>query len=118
MVRRLVSDHDNTAEKMRKAFSFKDAQTIHQAAGAFLHCLAVLEKMAPASSFPEAKGSLMNQFMQGFMDADLLHMLTETVPPSDIKSVSSFRPANIKIDMFVFSKTDICRKSICFALMT
>lgn len=100
VVRRLVSDHDNTAEKMRKAFSFKDAQMIHQAAGAFLHCLAVMEKMAPAGSFHEAKGNLMNQFTQGFMDADLLHMLSETVPPSDIKCVSSFRPANFKTDMF------------------
>lgn len=91
VVNRLIRDHDNTAPQLRKAFSFKDALAVHQAGGAFLHFLSVLQKMAPAALYTQAEVSLRDQFSQGFMDADLLHVITTGVPPGDIKSVGSFR---------------------------
>ena len=35
--------------------------------------------------------SLRDQFAQGFMDGDLLHVITTSVPPADIKAIGSFR---------------------------
>ena len=97
VVQRLIADHDGTAEQLRKAFGFKDAMLIHQAGGCFLHFLSVLQRMSPANSFNDARDRLMDQFMKGFMDADLLHVLSSSVPPGDIKSVGSFRTANCRI---------------------
>ena len=97
MVHRLIADHDSTAEQMRKPFTFKDAMSLHQAGGCFLHFLAILKKMSPASSFDDARAKLEDQFMKGFMDADLLHVLSSSVPPADIKSIGSFRTAKPKI---------------------
>ena len=91
MLERLIGDHDNTAPQMRKPFSLKDAMAIHQAGGCFLHFLAILQKMAPATMFKEAEKSLRDQFAQGFMDGDLLHVITTSVPPADIKAIGSFR---------------------------
>ena len=91
MADRLIQDHDNTAEQLRKAFNFKEATVIHQAAGCFLHFLSVLQTLAPAAEFEKMRTELLNQFMQGFMDADLCHALSAQVPPGDIKSIASFR---------------------------
>ena len=102
MVDRLIRDHDNCAEQMRKAFSFKDALEVHQAAGCFLHFISELKKIAPPERFQQARDGLMEQFMQGFMDADLCHVLSSQVPPGDIKSVSAFRQDRSK---HIFSST-------------
>ena len=91
MLQRLIGDHDNTAPQMRKPFSLKDATAVHQAGGCFLHFLSVLQRMAPTTLFREAEKSLRDQFSQGFMDGDLLHVITSSVPPGDIKAVGSFR---------------------------
>ncbi|CAK9096397.1 FO synthase subunit 1, partial [Durusdinium trenchii] len=106
VVNRLIRDHDNTAPQLRKAFSFKDALAVHQAGGAFLHFLSVLQKMAPAALYTQAEVSLRDQFSQGFMDADLLHVITTGVPPGDIKSVGSFRPFVAKIETAVQDAED------------
>lgn len=91
MAERLIRDHDNTAEQLRKAFTFKDALAVHQAAGCLLHFLGLLESMVPSGEFGKMRAELLNQFMQGFMDADLCHVLSAQVPPGDIKSVAAFR---------------------------
>ena len=89
----MISDHDGTAEKMRKAFNFKDALAIHQAGGCFLHFLTVLQQLSPARDFNDMATALRNQFMQGFMDADLVHVVLNSVPPGDAKAVGAFRTA-------------------------
>ena len=91
VVDRLIADHDGKAEGLRKGINFRDALTLHQSAGCFLHFLKVLEKQAPSKIFQESKDHLINQFLSGFMDGDLTHVVASTVPPGDIKSVTSFR---------------------------
>ena len=88
---RLLADHDGKAVGLQKGISFRDAVVIHQSAGCFLHFLKVMEKQAPSKIFQEAKDHLTNQFLSGFMDGDLTHVVASTVPPGDIKSVASFR---------------------------
>ena len=89
---RLIRDYDNTAPPMRQAVTYKLAVAKHQACGAFLHFLAILQKMSPPSLFEEAKASLEAQFTMGFLDPDLCHILDTQVPPGDIKALGAFRP--------------------------
>ena len=88
---RLVGDWDNSAPSLRKAWNFKDAIVLHQCTGAFLHFQHLLERGFPAKLWPQAKATLTTQFLQGFMDPDLLHAMSTTVPPGDAKSIGSMR---------------------------
>ena len=91
MVSRLIGDFDRLAPGLRRAVNFRDAQAVHSAAGCFLHFLRILQHMAPAAFYEECRESLHSQFMQGFLDPDLCHILTVQVPPGDIKGLSAFR---------------------------
>ena len=91
MVSRVIGDFDRMAPGLRKAINFKDAQAVHSAAGCFLHFLRILKQMAPAAFYDECRESLHSQFMQGFLDPDLCHVLTVQVPPGDMKGLSAFR---------------------------
>ena len=91
MVTRMIADHDLTSLALRRPLNFRDACNLHQAAGCFIHFLSILEKMMPAQLFPESKQALESQFMQAFMDGDLLHVISDQVPPGDVESVQAFR---------------------------
>ena len=91
-LQRLCDDHDACVPSMRKAVSYQQGMYKHQMTGGFLHFLGLLEKMLPASEFPEAKDALLKQFSQGFLDPDIQHTLENTVPPGDAKSIAAFRP--------------------------
>eukprot|EP00435_Cladocopium_sp_Y103_P060864 s625_g22.t1 len=97
VVDRMLADHDGRAEGLRRALNFRDALLLHQSAGCFLHFLKVMEKSAPSKLFQESKDHLMSQFLSGFMDGDLTHVVTSAVPPGDIKSVASFRLGSLPV---------------------
>lgn len=90
-VDRIIADFDHTAQPLRKALSFRDALSKHQACGGFLHFLKALERIAPASDFQTMKDDLLRQFQYGYLDPDILHSLENQVPPGDIGAVSAFR---------------------------
>ena len=77
-IKRLESDHDATPPPMRKAFTF-------------LHFLSQLQKLSPPAAFEEAEKSLRTQFMLGYMDPDLSHVLESQFPPGDVSSIAAFR---------------------------
>lgn len=88
---RILGDWDKTAAPLRKALAYKDAVALHQATGAFLHFVAVLQSSFPAKDFKDASDSLLAQFMEGFLDPDLIHAMSVQVPPGDIRAVGAFR---------------------------
>lgn len=47
-----------------------------------------LEKKVPKSDFLNAKVNLEAQFMSGFQDPEILHLLQSTVPPVNLRDVS------------------------------
>ena len=47
--------------------------------------------MAPSKDFPAMERVLMEQFMHGYLDADLQHVLETAVPPGDLAAIGSFR---------------------------
>ncbi|CAK9064704.1 FO synthase subunit 1 [Durusdinium trenchii] len=90
-LRRLCHDWDSQSEKMRKATSFKDARNVHITTGIFLHMLELLQQKAPASDFQDFEKHLTEIFMCGLMDAELLHIAEQSVPPADLMAVGAFR---------------------------
>ena len=88
---RLEHEHDTTFVDSRKALSFKDGLKLHQVAGLFLTMLAKLELVAPSRDFPAMRSGLLDQFMHGYLDADLQHVLEQSVPPGDPNSIGGFR---------------------------
>ena len=93
---RLRELHDATSLPLRKAPTFKEALKIHQACGCFLFFLQKFKAIVPEKELAEMERGLRSQFMSGFLDGDLLHVLEEQVPLSaDIKAVGAFRQLNI-----------------------
>lgn len=90
-IKRLESDHDATPPPMRKAFTFAQGLAKLQVCGAFLHFLSQLQKLSPPAAFEEAEKSLRTQFMLGYMDPDLSHVLESQFPPGDVSSIAAFR---------------------------
>ena len=90
LLQRIIHDHDNTAPQLRKAVSYRDGITKHQACAAFLHYLKLLRRIAPACDF-SCEMELRSQFAFGYMGPDLLHNLENSVPPGNLNDVSAFR---------------------------
>lgn len=90
-VDRVIGDWDKKPANQRKPLLYKDAINLHQASGAFIHYHDALERGFPAKAFPDASTSLRAQFLEGYLDPDLLHSLNTSVPPGDMKSIGSFR---------------------------
>lgn len=76
---------------MRAPATYAKALQKHQARGAFLHFLACLQKITPGEMWADVKLSLENQFQQGYLDPDLLHVLETEVLAGDLKGVGAFR---------------------------
>ena len=96
-LRRLETDHDRTPPTLRRSVTEKQAVVKHQACGCFLHFLRIYERLCPSTEYGEAAESLTSQFMSGFLDPDLGHVLEATVPPGDPSSVAAFRPGPSKV---------------------
>lgn len=90
-VDRVIGDWDRKPPNQRRPLLYKDGLNLHQASGAFIHYLDTLERGFPAKQFPDVAASLRGQFLEGYLDPDLLHSLNQSVPPGDMKSVGSFR---------------------------
>ena len=88
---RLIGDFDKCAPGLRKPLNYKDGLALHQAAGAFRHFLAMLERQLPPAFFAETRDSLTKQFHLGFLDSDLQHAISTQVPPGDPRSIHAFR---------------------------
>ncbi|CAK9036023.1 unnamed protein product [Durusdinium trenchii] len=106
-VSRILGDWDKTAAPLRKALAYKDAVALRQATGAFLHFVAVLQSSFPAKDFKDASDSLLAQFMEGFLDPDLIHAMSVQVPPGDIRAVGAFRPFLAKMEAAVRSEREL-----------
>jgi len=87
----MCGDFDRQAPTMRKAWTFKDASSLHAACGAFLHFVRLLQSQVPQADFRQREANLRQQFALGVFDPDLLHAIESSVPPSSLDSVSFLR---------------------------
>lgn len=84
-------DHDTLQPESRKPYTFKDANKLHQCCGAFLYFSQKLRDIAPEKEYPAMLDSLKSQFVHGYLDADLQHVLECNVPPGDLAAIGAFR---------------------------
>ena len=91
-LRRMENDHDLTPPTLRRSLTEKQAVVKHQACACFLHFLKIYERAGPPTEYAEAEESLTSQFMSGYLDPDLGHILESSVPPGELSGVSAFRP--------------------------
>ena len=88
---RIEHEHDTNFPEQRKPLTFAQASKLHQCCGLFLYFLARLRDIAPSKDFGNMETSLLDQFMHGYLDGDLAHVLESMVPPGDLAAIASFR---------------------------
>ena len=82
--------------------TFVQACKLHQHCGLFLFFLAKLRDIAPSKDFGTMEGSLKDQFMHGYLDGDLAHVMESMVPPGDPAAITSFRRPSGPLRQFAF----------------
>ncbi|CAK9106185.1 unnamed protein product, partial [Durusdinium trenchii] len=87
-LQRLTGDWDRQPVELRKTWSLKDAQSLHGACGFFLHVMGELESQVARSDFDDCKDAILSQFMTGFSDPEIDHLLQTTVPPVELRDIS------------------------------
>ena len=92
MIDRMCSDWDKMHPGMRKPWNVKDTTHIHALCGGYIHFKLLLKSKLPETEFKEVIARLDEQFLLGFLDADLDHALQSTVPPGCLSSVGFLRP--------------------------
>ncbi|CAE7945690.1 unnamed protein product [Symbiodinium sp. KB8] len=106
LVQRMSFDYDNTPPTMRKAMCNQCVMLQIQKATGFLHWLHLLEKEAPSKDYDTMATQLKQQFMYGYMDGDIMHVLETEVPPGQLAAVSAFRPFASQIQKAQQSEKD------------
>ncbi|CAJ1371839.1 unnamed protein product [Effrenium voratum] len=96
LIQRLCVDWDKQAPSMRSAWTFRATLPVHQACGLFLHFLFLLQSRVPEEVQVQSKGRLRELFLQGYMDAEIEHVLVNTVPPGDLRNITAFRDVTSK----------------------
>ncbi len=97
MISRLCSDWDKMHAGMRRPWNVKDTTHIHALCGGYIHFKLLLQSKLAATEYQEAIARLDEQFLLGFLDADLDHALQNTVPPGNLSSVGFLRPRSVKV---------------------
>ena len=88
---RLEKKFDTCYVDNRAATSFKEGMRIHPSCVLFIPMLERLEALAPSKDFQSMKQGLMEQFMHAYLDADLAHVIENSVPPADLSTIGAFR---------------------------
>ena len=57
----------------------------------FIHFMDMFERRAPAKEFEAAQEGLLEKFLLGALDSELVNIASQKVPPGDINQVGAFR---------------------------
>jgi len=57
----------------------------------FIHFMDMFERRAPAQEFGAAQEGLLEKFLLGVLDSELVNIASQKVPPGDINQVGAFR---------------------------
>lgn len=92
----MCSDYDRLPLGARRPWNFKDTVQLHILCGGFLHFKGLLQRKLSAQEFDETVPKLDDQFLMGFLDADIDHALQSCVPPGELGSVAFLRTLLLK----------------------
>lgn len=88
---RLKGDWDRLSREHKKPWTLKDATNVHIAAGSFIHFQNGLKAHIPKADFDAAATDLKNQFLSGFLDAELSLLVAKGLPSMELRDVSFLR---------------------------
>lgn len=88
---RLSGDWDRCPPDQRRLIATKDALTLHSVTGAFTHFRNRLKAHVPKADFDAVSTSLDSQFLSGFLDAELLHLIHSAAPVIELRDCSFLR---------------------------
>ncbi len=91
LIQRMCKDWDKQSPNMRKAWTYRDAMALHSVCGGFLYFISLLRNKLPASEFETYYPNMLDQFMMGFLDPDIMHALETSAPPSSMSAVAFLR---------------------------
>ena len=91
LIRRMVADWDKVPSGMRKPWNARDVQNLHAVTGGFLHFTNLLKQKIPTSEYDKSIGEIEEQFMSGFLDVDIAHVLETVPPPGQLEDVGFLR---------------------------
>lgn len=93
LIDRMCRDWDKLPPTMRKAWVLKDVLNLHTCCGAFLTLIDQLQSRIPEKDYQAALPSIQEQFLLGYLDPEILHVVETTVPPANLTQVSFLRTA-------------------------
>ena len=67
---------------------------MHSICGVFLTTMSSLQRRIPNKDYVEEEPKLREQFMQGYLDATMEHVLSSTGPPLDLTNLPFLRQAH------------------------
>ena len=88
---RLQSDWDRLPLGLKKAWTAKDAMTVHASCAGFIAILEALKNAIPQADFAREEPQLRQQFQLSYLDPDIVHFLESTVPPVQLTEVNFVR---------------------------
>lgn len=91
LIERMVKDWDRLSVK--KPWGVKETTYLHSMCGAFLHFECLFQQKVSSQEFAAHSRSFRDNFMMGFIDADLEHALSTTVPPGNLSCIGFLRIA-------------------------
>lgn len=95
---RLKGDWDRQPPEYRKQWTVKDAVLLHSVTGAFLHFRNGLKSHIPKADYDAALPNLDSQFLSGYIDAELSHLVSTSVPTMQLRDVAFLRRILTLID--------------------
>lgn len=75
----------------KTCWTVKEALTLHAVTGAFIFLRNALQAKVPHADFTACIGDINDQFMKGFLDAELEQLLSTSVPSTSLGEVSFMR---------------------------
>ena len=90
---RLKGDWDRLPRVQKKPWTLKD---LHVATGSFIHFQSGLKAHIPKADFDAAAADLKNQFLSGFLDAELSLLVAKALPSMELRDVSFLRTVVLK----------------------
>lgn len=115
---RLSNDFLCTPLKFRKPWNFQQVEGLQRVCAAFLACLRQFESTYPEEYVRKEADGLVKGFMSRLADADLLALLSNSVPPVDLQRVALFRAACKKHDKQVEEANAAAQESLALQMQT
>ena len=100
LIERMSRDWDRVP--LKKPWGWKDTNSLHSRCGLYLYFRSLLKSTVSDADFAREEPKLRDQFLQGYLDADIEHALLHSAPPGDLKSIGVLRSGPVCVSEACF----------------